>query len=361
MSTPAARRAARLKDPTIAIDLRQLEAFRAVMRVGSVTDAASALRLSQPAVSKLLAKLERTSGLRLFHRLKNRLEATPEALALYREVARNMIGMDDIALAVQSIAERAAGHLRIACLPSLALSFMPKVMRRFLAEHPQTTFTMVVREAGSAQEWVASQQYDLGLMLRFSESPEVTAETFANTAAVCVFPQGHALGTVSVIRPGDLADLPLITAPPGYIARARADAIFERTKTPCRIVVETNLAWTFCAPVHEGLGVALVNRFLARDHVRRGLLLARPFHPTVPIRILLVRPRVRPPSRLALRFVEALKAVRDEEFADDSSMEAAATAPRRLLDQGRGTAPLRSSDLAGDVIFSAPTRRSGEI
>ena len=69
------------------MNLRQLEAFRAVMLSGSVTQAAAALHISQPAVSKLLADLEYHLGFPLFVRSKGvALTVTPEADVFFHEV-----------------------------------------------------------------------------------------------------------------------------------------------------------------------------------------------------------------------------------------------------------------------------------
>jgi len=52
---------------------RQIEAFRAVIEAGSVTSAAGRLRISQPAVSKLISELERSIRLSLFTRERRRM------------------------------------------------------------------------------------------------------------------------------------------------------------------------------------------------------------------------------------------------------------------------------------------------
>lgn len=73
---------------------RNLEAFRIVCETGSVTRAAERLNLSQPAVSQLIGRLERSFGLRLFDRgLGRRLEPTAQARAIYLDVCRTLEAM----------------------------------------------------------------------------------------------------------------------------------------------------------------------------------------------------------------------------------------------------------------------------
>ena len=67
------------------MNLRQIEAFRSVMRLGSMTAAAEVLYTSQPNVSRLIAQLELSTGLVLFKRAGVRLIPTQQGQALFQE------------------------------------------------------------------------------------------------------------------------------------------------------------------------------------------------------------------------------------------------------------------------------------
>ena len=85
------------------LKIRQVEAFRALMQRHTVTRAAQALHISQPAVSRLLSDFESGVGFKLFERQQGRLLPTSEARVLYDEVERAFVGLDRIALAAQQI------------------------------------------------------------------------------------------------------------------------------------------------------------------------------------------------------------------------------------------------------------------
>src|SRR5260370_33588038 len=70
------------------MDVKLLEAFRAVVDSRSVTAAAQALGITQPAVSGQIAKLEESVGFPLFERAGGRLKPTPEGLLFYAEASR---------------------------------------------------------------------------------------------------------------------------------------------------------------------------------------------------------------------------------------------------------------------------------
>src|SRR5690606_6392396 len=112
--------------------LRQMEVFRAVMIAGSASGAARMLFISQPAVSRLLAHMETSLDLKLFHRTGGKLVPTPQAQLLLDEVN----GVYDAALRVDSfvgnLAKKASGTLKLACSPSLGLSVLPELISEFL-------------------------------------------------------------------------------------------------------------------------------------------------------------------------------------------------------------------------------------
>ena len=85
------------------MNLRQLEAFRAVILGQTVTRAAEMLCISQPAATRLIASLEEDIGFSLFDRIKGRLQPTPEAMTLYQEVQRSLLGVERIARTAQDI------------------------------------------------------------------------------------------------------------------------------------------------------------------------------------------------------------------------------------------------------------------
>ena len=96
----------------MALTLRQLEAFRALMDVGSVTRGAQLLGVSQPTMSRLLADMEAETGLVLFERSGRGLQPTPEALAFDQEVERAFAGLAQL----EAVARSMRGASR---LPSL--------------------------------------------------------------------------------------------------------------------------------------------------------------------------------------------------------------------------------------------------
>ncbi len=165
--------------------IRQLEAFKSVMTAGTVTAAADLMNISQPVVSRLIAQLESATGLKLFFRSKRRLRPTPEALSFFREVEKTFAGVEKLKQVADNIRNFSTGNLRIVCLPALALGFMPRVIDRFLDKHPKITVSLQTRSSQTVREWIAAQQFDLGLAAGATDIPGVTSASPRSTAFAC--------------------------------------------------------------------------------------------------------------------------------------------------------------------------------
>ena len=111
------------------INSRQVEAFRAMMLTGSVTEAAKLMNVTQPAVSRLLRDFQALLKMELFEKRGTGLVPVAAATALYMEVERSFVGLERITATAEEIRSRRTGTLRIAALPALANGFLPRLLR----------------------------------------------------------------------------------------------------------------------------------------------------------------------------------------------------------------------------------------
>ncbi|MBL8672153.1 MAG: LysR family transcriptional regulator [Alphaproteobacteria bacterium] len=293
------------------INLKQLEAFRAFFLAGTVSGAASLLDVSQPAVSRLLAQLERGLNLALFDRGRGRLVPTPEAHLLYDAVERAFLSVDKIKQVAEDIRTASAGHLQIAALPALALGFVPRAIARFGQAHPGVSVSLGIAASPRIEDLAASQQVDIGLAEYPFQGLGVAVEDFCRAPYVLVVPRAHAFASRRSVQPRDLAGLPFVSQPRSSVGRHLVDQVFERAGVRRQLVAETPYFAAVCALVLEGVGVGLVDPFTASDHRSRGLV-AVPFRPRIDLHVGILHPAHRPLSRAAREFLAVLRACRAE-------------------------------------------------
>lgn len=291
----------------MAINLRQIEAFRAVMITGSATEAAKMLFISQPAVSRLISDLEYRCQLTLFIRKPNRLEATPEAQAFYRDVDRVFIGLEEISRSAAAIANKEQGSLRIVAMPVCVDSFLPEVIAEFRDTYPNVIIELESSPRTQALDMVRSQRLELGIVsLTGHEDVGLSVQTLCNQQAVCILPLEHALADKDEIRVQDLADLPFISLSKGSPFRARFDEIFQREGVHRNLVTETRYQRTVYELVKRGAGVSIVDSLVVKDN-EEGLVV-KPFVPNVSWQYAIVQPHAAVPSLIAQAFGDLLLA-----------------------------------------------------
>lgn len=288
------------------VHLRQVEAFRAVMETGSVTRAAEAMRVSQPAVSKLLRHFADDCGFALFERSGGRLVPTPEARQLMIEVERVFGGADRIAAAARAIRERRAGQVTIASFAALAVRFVPRAITPFLAARADVHVSLSSRSSPRIIDLVVAQQVDVGLSLLPVEHPFVTCSELSRFDMLCAVPAAHPLAKRPVIRARDLENVPFVALGREDRSRFAIDHALLADGVRPRVQIETQLAESACAFVAGGLGAALIPPFIAGDFAGQGVV-AVPFEPKVSMCVWLLLPSVSRPSRLTLDIVEEIR------------------------------------------------------
>lgn len=289
---------------------KQVEAFRAVIQTGSMTAAADALHTSQPNISRLIGQLEDSAGFRLFERINGRLQLTDEGAELFRDVERAFVSLKSLEDSAEQIRRSGTGRLRVGAVPSIALTQMPEVIRRFRVAHPDVAVSLLTNDSPRVAHWVASQFCDLGVVAYVSRDVSGISSTLINDCAgVCAFPAGHRLGEMAQVSPADLEYEPFIALSLVDGTRVKIDQRFREAGIELRHrALETPYEATVCAMVAGGLGVSVVSHAVARAYEGRGLEY-RPFAPDVRFATHLLRPLHAPQSLLAQRFAETLQAV----------------------------------------------------
>lgn len=275
------------------LTFRQLEAFKAVMDSGTVVRAAEHMRLSQPAVSRLLSDLETGIGLRLFDRRRGRLTPRQEAVELSDEVDRCFVGLDRIAEAAQSIRSRQGGHIRLAALPGFALGAVGGVVAQFICRDPGIGLTLELRSRSQLLSEVANNLHDLGLCTSPVENPALGIRHLVTLDLMCLVPEGHALSRQEVITPHDLDGVDCVLGTDKTPMRRRIEQTFEDAQAQPHIRFEVGTIDTASALVAQGLAVSIMIS-IVHDHAVVPGIRAIPYRSPLLVDLVLVHASDRP-------------------------------------------------------------------
>lgn len=287
------------------MNLRQLEIFRAIMRDGTITAAANALGISQPAVSKMLGHLEDQLGYVLFDRIGGRLTPTMEAQLLYAEADRAFRQLEALASLARNVGAARLGLLRIGASLPIAYSLLPEALDSFRGSHPHVKIhlhTLPKREIGEALEL---GDIDVAITLSPILAPTIRVETLADVPIIAVLPAGDPLAAREEIGPADFKNRPLISYGSHAEIGEALDKAFEAAGHNRDVSIQIASSIGALPLVRRGLGLALVDGLSVWQ--AGADVVARPFRPKVSMQLCVSLNDSRPESRFLAPFLKSLR------------------------------------------------------
>jgi DNA-binding transcriptional LysR family regulator len=284
------------------MNLRQMEVFHAVMISGTVTGAARLLNISQPAVTGILRHTEDKLRLTLFHRVKGRLEPTPEAHALFTQVEAVFDRVETVRRTIEGLRDARVGTLDIAAIPAVGATLLPSAIGVFLTRHTGVSIRFQMRSRREVMELVASGAVDLGFGFLSSDHPRLVAEEISRGDLICIMPKSHPLSALREVPAEALADHPLITYSSSQGLAPIVNAILAEARRDFRPAIEVGLIINAWAMVNSGAGIAVVDPHSGLGDSFPNVEI-RPFLPRTPISLEVVRAEDRPRSRAAEAFL----------------------------------------------------------
>lgn len=291
------------------IDSTRLKVFREVADHGSFTDAATALHISQPAVSQHVAKLEQELGLALLERSSRRVRLTPAGEVFLRHIDSLLTGLDDARRELAAVARSDSGRLRLAVFPSAAATFLPVVVAQFRAAFPKMGVSLSEVDPPLALPKVVTGDVDLALVYDYplvgsACDPRLEWETVGvDTMAVAVRADS-ALAASPQATLAEIADQPWV-APGPSMCREALDEACRRAGVAPWIVSETNDYQAMLGMVAAGVGVAVVPRLVGLM-ATPGTVVLRPLAATRLQRVVALAHRRQAVLTPAMEMVSAL-------------------------------------------------------
>ncbi len=252
------------------LDLTALRAFRAILREGSFSAAALTLRVPKSTLSKRIADLEASLGVRLIERTTRQLRVTQEGKVLAARADRLLGEADDIRRALGEQHAVARGHLRIAVPQVMGNVLMGKLAADFRAAHPDVTLEIHFLDRVPD---LLEEGFDGCVRFGPMESSGQVARLLQEGHAVLVARPGLPdLATLD--HPTGLKHLPLV----GLAAPWAMTWMLNRTDEAVEIAVNPALQLGSYLAIREaaiaGAGVALLPYILARPALDAADLIA---------------------------------------------------------------------------------------
>ena len=288
------------------MNLRQLEAFRATIRCGSITEAAKMLHISQPSVSRLIADLQHSAGFPLFVRVGRGLTPTVEGRHFYEGVEGMFVGIDRLQDLAKSIRNSSGSTISIGTIQSIATIELPKAINQLYQNSPETQFVVQTRNTPAILDVVQRRVIDCGIVGREPDHRGVETLYEPTAPYVCRRPEGHPMA-----QEHGLVDLEEVAESETFVTfganypdsmMSIDPALSNKLRARSRLsVANMPLAG---ALVREASVLAISDPFSAEQSVLMGGVVFRPIKQNLTYYIAVVASGREALSREALHFVD---------------------------------------------------------
>lgn len=262
--------------------LKQLRAFCNAARLGSVTRAAEALYLSQPAVSLQLAALERELGVNLFQRQGRNLSLTVEGEVLFELAGPLMDELDGLDGEFRNrLRGMSAGELNIAAGSSTILYFLPPLIEAFRDAHPQVQLKLHNVTGKDGLALIRSDEVDLAVGSMLDVPTDLDYAPVQSFDPMLIAPLDHPLTAAHPLTLEDLSPYGLILPPQRLTTYRLVDLVFQQRRVPYTVALEVG-GWEIIKQyVAMGLGISIVTGICLTeaDHERLAVRNLRAYFP----------------------------------------------------------------------------------
>ena len=248
------------------MDNQNLKAFITVAELGSFSEAADRLYLTQSAISKRIAQLEQQIGKKLFDRIARQVSLTEAGSELLPRAQRILQEYDSALQAINDLSGEASGTLRLAISHHLGLHRLPPVLKQFAQQYPNVTLDIEFMDSEKAYEQVLHGQSEVAVITLALESHHnIHSAKIWDDPLRFICAQDHQLAQLKTPQLKDLAEYPIIL--PGlntYTGRIIQN-LFQQEDIPLKAPMSTNYLETISTMVEIGLGWSVLPETLVRE------------------------------------------------------------------------------------------------
>lgn len=239
------------------INLKLLQSFILVARLGSFREAAVAARRSTSAISMQIKELEDQVGMRLFVRQAKHVALTPNGQTLFEKTDAAMRSIDDGFKSLADMAEMRQSTVTIACASTLASKRVGGVLTKFRKRFPDSRVRLIEAPPIAALEILNRQVAEFYVGPSISDLKTFTFEKLVDEPLMACIPPEFDTGK-PMVRFEDMTDVPIIMLDQPTAIRTLIDDILYRKGLSLNVAYELQNAFTALSFASAGLGVAML-------------------------------------------------------------------------------------------------------
>ena len=277
-------------------------------RCESLSKAAQAVGIGQPAASEHLHLLEIAAGQQLAERHGRRLRLTDVGRTLASHAAQALVCLESADEELSALAGLDAGALRLGASPVPGVYLLPEAVSTFISRFPNLEVHLAVSSTKEVFEWVRSGRVQLAVVCESGHDDRVALEPLLDDEIVGVARPGLLRVHDGSVEPDALRGMTLLAREEGSSTREYAVDGLVHLGVGWRRVWELGSIEAIKRAARAGLGVGFLSRHCLREEVRRGELIQFRVAGATPLKghVSIATLARRPPSPAERRFARTL-------------------------------------------------------
>lgn len=250
------------------MEWNQLEYFRRVANLQHITRAAQQLSVSQPALSRSIAKLEEELGFPLFDRQGKSIVLNHYGKLFLQHVERAMQEIAAGQQIIQDLLHPDHGTISLSFLHSLGSNMVPGLISKFRTSNPNIQFKLYQNATNFLLAQLDAGEIDLCLCAPVTTNDKIEWQPLFAEELFVIVPTDHPLATRSSIDLTELAGEAVVTFKKDYGLRVLTDHLFKEVNLHPFITFEGEEIITVAGLVEAKLGIALIPHVFGLDNLK---------------------------------------------------------------------------------------------
>ena len=251
----------------------QINSFCKVVELGSFSQAAEVLKLSQPTVSMQVKSLEEEFGAELLHREGHKIIPTEDGKLIYGHFIKISALYEKALQDLHKNKNNFCGNLVVGASSGPAEYPIPLILGKFKEEHPNALLTLLVGDSVEIIEKVAIQAIELGFVGAHRRDGNLIFEPFLEDPLVLVAARSHPAAQKDRINFEELRHIPLILQQPGSGATINLQEALARINLKTcdlNIRMELGLQDSVKSAVLAGYGATIISQLSVKNELAAG-------------------------------------------------------------------------------------------
>ncbi|WP_300709830.1 LysR substrate-binding domain-containing protein [Limnohabitans sp.] len=253
---------------SVHFDLVDLRLMVRVAEANSLTKGAEASFISLPAASTRIKNLEESIGAKLLNRHSQGVTLTPPGQAFVHR-ARLVLGqIEHLRGDLQEYASGIKGHLRVYANTTALGEFLPEVLKRYLATHPDVNIDLQEKLSNEIVRAVIDGKTDIGIVAGSVRTESLQTLPYRSDSLVLVVPEHHAVADLPSMQLIDALEFDHVGLHEASALHAFLNRECEHLNKPLKVRIQVSSFESACRMIEAGVGVGVLPESAARRHAR---------------------------------------------------------------------------------------------